>query len=321
MSQQVPNQPGPPYAPKTAVGGGVVSVIPDIPISAVLMAIYVGFAATNLTIFRINQKRGHKFIISIMIFGFCVARITTLVLRVVLATRHTNIRLNIAANIFVYAGILLIYIINVLFAQRILRAKQPRVGWHTALRIFYRAMYFGIAAALIMVIIALVLTLYSLNPNTLRACRDIQLTAVTYMLVFATTPLFVLATAYILPSRSADEETFGQGSMGTKVIILLLSTCLSVLNAGFKAGTNWESPRPANNPAWYHSKAAFYVFNFALEIIILFTLTVGRVDKRFHIPNGSKKPGDYSTLYGQAPSEKRETRSENETAKDVNINM
>jgi hypothetical protein len=84
--------------------------------------------------------------------------------------------------------------------------------------------------------------------------------------------------------------------MASKAIIVVLSSALCILIAGFKAGANWSTPRPVTNPAWFHSKASFYVFNFVLEILILCLLTFSRIDKRFHIPNGSTKPGDYTRL-------------------------
>ncbi|KAI1765437.1 hypothetical protein GGR53DRAFT_265879 [Hypoxylon sp. FL1150] len=292
MSQQ--QQAGPPYAPKTAGVGGLPTIIPDVPISAVFLALYVAFAATNMTIFQANNKRGHKFIPSAALFGFCMARITTLVLRIAWATHHTNIRLSIATNVFVNAGILVVYVLNLIFAQRILRAKQPRIGWSTPIRVIYRALYVGVAAALIMVITAVTLSVYTLNTYTLQACRDVQLASSTYLLVFTTLPLFVLAAAYLLPRNSAEEETFGSGSMKSKAMIVLVVSCLCILNSGFRSGTAWMPPRPSNDPAWYHGKAPFYVFNFAVEIIILCILTPLRIDKRFHIPDGSKAPGHYS---------------------------
>ncbi|KAI1373323.1 hypothetical protein F4677DRAFT_430089 [Hypoxylon crocopeplum] len=293
MSQQ--HRAGPPYASTAAGVGGVPSTIPDVPVSAVFVALYVTFAVANMTIFQLNNRRGHKFVPSAALFGFCMARITTLVLRIVWATRQTNVRLAIAANIFVNAGILIVYVINLIFAQRILRAKQPALGWHRSLRLLYGALYVGIPCALIMVITAVVLSVYSLDPYTLQACRDIQLASGTYLLVFTTVPIFVIAAAYLLP-RSPAEEHFGHGSMRTKTIVVLLAACLCVLNSGFRAGTAWSPPRPISNPAWYHGKAPFYVFNFALEIIILCILTPLRIDKRFHIPDGSKQPGHYSGL-------------------------
>ncbi|KAI1775796.1 hypothetical protein F4818DRAFT_414971 [Hypoxylon cercidicola] len=291
MSQQ--HQAGPPYAPRTAGVGGLPTIIPDVPLSAVFLALFVAFAATNMTIFQVNNRRGHKFIPSAALFGFCMARITTLVLRIAWATHQTNIRLSIAANIFVNAGILVVYILNLIFAQRILRAKQPHLGWSTALRVIYRALYVGVAGALIMVITAVTLSVYSLNAYTLQACRDVQLAAGTYLLVITTLPLFVLAAAYLLP-RSPAEESFGQGSMKSKALIVFVVSCLCILNSGFRSGTAWMPPRPSNDPAWYHGKAPFYVFNFTIEIIILCILTPVRIDKRFHIPNGSKEPGHYT---------------------------
>jgi hypothetical protein len=48
-----------------------------------------------------------------------------------------------------------------------------------------------------------------------------------------------------------------------------------------------------NDPAWYHSRAAFYCFGYMLEIGILCIYVFGRVDKRFHVPNGSWKRRSY----------------------------
>ncbi|KAL4758328.1 uncharacterized protein BDW70DRAFT_170411 [Aspergillus foveolatus] len=298
---------GGPYASPTAGMGGLPSNNPDTIVCAVLLAIYVGFAVINMTILQRNNKRKHKFILSGMLFGFCMARITTLVLRIVWANRQHNVRLAIAANVFVNAGVLLVYIINLILAQRILRAKQPHIGWHPIARIGSKVFYYLIPAALIMVITAIVVSSYSLNPGTRSDCRDVQLAAITYLLIFTCLPLLHIVPAVLLP-QSKQEESFGQGSMFAKVIVVTVSTCLCILIAGFKAGTLWSPARPISNPAWYHSKAAFYVFNFALEIMILGLLTFSRIDKRFHIPNGSTKPGDYSRMEkkssGDASSER-----------------
>lgn len=124
---------GPPYAPRTASFGGLPSVIPDIPVCAVLLAIYIAFAATNMTIFQINRRRHHKFLPTVFIFGFCMSRVGALVLRIAWATRQHNVRLAIAAGVFVNAGVLILYIVNLVFAQRILRALQPKLGWNAAM--------------------------------------------------------------------------------------------------------------------------------------------------------------------------------------------
>ncbi|KAI0542585.1 hypothetical protein GGR58DRAFT_452831 [Xylaria digitata] len=303
-------QSGPPYAPRTAGLGGIPEVIPDIPICAVFLTIYLSSAITNMTILQINLRRQHKFVISGALFGFSMSRIITFILRIVWALNQHNVRLAIAANVFVNAGVLVVYVINLIFAQRILRAKQPAFGWHPAISIALKVFYVGIGAALILVIYSVVQGSYTLNPNTLRAVRDIQLTATTYLLVFTTLPIWLLMVAHLLLPKSADEELFGHGSMRTKVLINVLSTFICITIAGFKVGTAWETPRPLSNPAWYHSKPAFYVFSFVLEIFVLALLTLSRVDKRFHIPNGSKQPGDYSRGSSEQTTVEKEESSD-----------
>ncbi|RDW72743.1 uncharacterized protein DSM5745_07915 [Aspergillus mulundensis] len=296
---------GGPYASTSAGVGGLPTNVPDTIICAIFLVMYIGFAVTNMTILQKNKRRGHKFNLSGMLFGFCMARITTLTLRIVWANRPHNVRLGIAANIFVNAGILLVYIINLILAQRILRAKQPHIGWHPIPRKGSKVFYWLLPAALIMVITAIVVMFYTLDPVTRADCRDVQLTAITYLFFFTCLPLLHIIPAVALP-RSKQEETFGEGSMLAKIVILTASTCLCILVSGFKMGSLYRPLRPVSNPAWYHGKPAFYVFNFVLEIMILCLLTFSRIDKRFWIPNGSTKPGDYSGMGKESGDESSE---------------
>jgi hypothetical protein len=286
---------GGPYASKAATMGGLPTTIPDIPVCVVFLVIYMCFAATNMTIFQINRRKGHKFIPSAMMFGFSMSRIVTLVLRIVWSQRPTNVRLALAAQIFVNAGVLVIYIINLILAQRILRAKQPQIGWNPILRKGFKVIFALIGGALIMLITAVVLTVYTLNPSVQKRCRDVELAALTYLFVFNCLPALHIAAAVLLP-KSQHEEKFGQGSSRSQVLIVTVSSCFCLMIAGFKTGVNWSPARLATNAAWYDSKACFYIFNFTFEIICLGILTFNRIDKRFWIPNGSTKPGDYTQL-------------------------
>jgi len=127
--------------------------------------------------------------------------------------------------------------------------------------------------------------------HTRKVARDIQLAAITYLLFIAALPLLLLAVSFLAPQDHYERE-FGTGSMHSKGFIILITTTICVTIAGFKAGVAWETPRPINHPAWYHSKAAFYVFNFTLEIIALSIFTLTRIDKRFYIPKSTTKEGD-----------------------------
>ncbi|KEF52055.1 uncharacterized protein A1O9_12045 [Exophiala aquamarina CBS 119918] len=277
----------PPYLPKAAQIGGLPTVSVDVPALAVLLSIYIGFAVTNMTIFQRNRLRGHMFRPSVLLFGFCMARIVTCILRIAWATHRTNVRLAIAAGIFINAGILILYLVNLALAHRVFKAKRPQFRWHAALALAIKVLYALIVGALIMVITATVLSFYTLNMKTRRTTRDIQLAAITYLLVISVLPLPFLAVAF-LPPQDHHETTLGKGSMQSKALIITSSATLCILIAGFKAGTAWETPRPIDHPAWFDTKAAFYVFNFTLEILALATLTLSRIDKHFYVPKVSK---------------------------------
>jgi Protein of unknown function (DUF3112) len=285
--------PGPPYPQQGALSGGTPTLGVDVPISAVFLLLFIGSAVGHMTIFQMNKRKGRKFIMSALMFGFSMARIVTMVMRIVWATRPTNVRIAIAAQIFTSAGVLLLFVINLIFAQRVLRAAHPHFGWHKALSIAFKVLYALVVVMLIMVIITTVQSFYTLNRNTRWIDRNIQLTAGTYLMFVAFLPLPMVILGLIL-HRKTRVERFGVGRWRTKVRILLASTVLLCLGASFRSGTAWMPPRPRNNPAWYHAKWCYYFFNFVIETIVIYLYILVRVDRRFHVADGSKRAGDYS---------------------------
>ncbi|KAM5348270.1 hypothetical protein ACJ41O_008094 [Fusarium nematophilum] len=288
----MPPQSGPPYLPTTAGLGGRPTPSVDDPISGVLLAFFVAGAVLNMTIFQLNSRRSHKFILSALLFGFCMARIVANVLRIVWASYPGNARLAIAAMVFTNAGVVLLFVVNLIFAQRILRAYHPHLGWSRPATLVFRFLYFSVVASLIMVIVAVVYNFYTLNADTKQRLRDIQLTAATYLAILAFLPLPIIALCLALPRKAAMDK-FGQGRMRTKLGLLIFTSSLLTLGAAFRAGVSFQI-RPITDPAWYHHKACFYVFNYVVEIIVVYSYALSRFDRRFHIPNGSSGPGDYS---------------------------
>ena len=238
----------PPYPPQGASIGGLPTVSVDVPALAVFIALYLTSAVSNIIIFQTNRKKGHWFFLSALLIGFSMARVLTCVLRIVWACEPTNVSVAIAAQIFVNAGILIVYIINLLFAQRILRARRPEIGWNWGLRIFFRIVYVMIGAALVLIIVLTVYSFYTLNPAIHSYAMWIQRSAILFLFLVAATPLIILSLAFLLP-RTSDEH-FGKHSMRTKAIILLAGACICTTIAGFKVGTLWSAPRAATNPAW-----------------------------------------------------------------------
>ncbi|KAL9130269.1 MAG: hypothetical protein Q9217_001519 [Psora testacea] len=295
--------------------GGRPTVDQDIPVCAVLLFIYVVGAIANQSIFQRNQRKGHKFYMSWAMFGFCMARVGTLVLRIAWTTRSMNARLAIAANIFTNIGVLVIYIVLLLLVMRVFRATHPGLGWNKLLRKTVRVSYFLLGGALILTVAFTILTFYTLNPTLRTVALWIQRVAILYMMIFNIVTVVLLLISWLLP-RASDNENFGAGSMESKLIILGVAVFFSVFIAGFRMGVAWSKARLASNAPWYDSKAAFYVIEFGFEIIVLYLLLVTRFDKRFWVPNGSNKPGDYSHINLDGLTERKMSEQDNSSDQD-----
>lgn len=281
--------------------GGRPTVGVDVPISAVFIAIFIASAVVNMTILQRNRRRGHKFVLSGLLFGFSMARITANVMRIVWATRPTNASIAIAANVLTNAGVVLLFVVNLILVQRVLRAYHPRLGWSRPVGLTFRFLYFSIAAAIIMVIIAVVYSFYTLDPTARMRIREVQLTGVVFLAALAFLPIPIGLAAGLVPSRE-PRDPFGQShpqgrarSLRFKLALVLFTSTLLTLGASFRAGTAFYQ-RPANNPAWFHSKPCYYCFNYTIEVICVFTYALLRFDRLFHIPDGSSAPGHYAGI-------------------------
>lgn len=228
-------------------------------------------------------------------FIFCNIRVVTCILRLVWATQLENPHIAIAATIFNSAGVLIIYFVVLVFAQRVFRATHPKLGWNKPFSKTLIVSYVLLAGALILTITFTVLSFYTLNMTLRSVARWIQRGAILYMMMFNLLSLVLLILSSLLPP-APDSENFGAGSMNSKLTILGVAVFFSVFNVGFRMGTAWADPRPTSNPAWYDNKPAFYVILFGFEIIIVYLFLFSRIDRRFWVPNGSCQPGDYSRL-------------------------
>ena len=226
------------------------------------------------------------------LFGFCMARVGTLVLRIAWTTRPTNAGLAIAAGIFANIGVLVIYILLMLLAMRVFRATNPSLGWNRRLRKATLVSYILLGGALVLNVAFAVVTFYTLNRTIRTTALWIQRVAILYILMFNIAIVTLLLLCWLLP-RASESANFGSGSIKSKLIILGVAVFFSVFIAGFRMGVAWSNARLASNAPWYVSKVAFYVIEFGFEIVILYLLLVTRFDKRFWVPNNSIKPGDY----------------------------
>ncbi|KAF1846617.1 uncharacterized protein K460DRAFT_377772 [Cucurbitaria berberidis CBS 394.84] len=292
---------GPPYPPTTWPLGGPPIKGVDVPVQSAFFFLFLVGAAIHMSIFQKNKARGHKFLPSLFIFGFCMARNVTSILRIASVCLPHNLRLAIAAQIFVAAGVLILFIINLIFTMRLVRSTHPSVGWHPIFSMAFVVICVIIAGTLVIVIVGTVQSFYTLDTNTRSLDRDFQLYGTTFFAIIATLPLPITLLSLVV--RHPPHERFGAGRLRTKVTVLLVSTTLLSLGAWYRCGALWHSPVPRSHPLpGFLSKAPFYVFNFLVEIITVYMYAIARVDLQWHIPNGAKGPGSYSGSQQYDPS-------------------
>ncbi|KAF7516308.1 hypothetical protein G7054_g14214 [Neopestalotiopsis clavispora] len=288
-SSTIPN--GPPYFPTTAQVGGRPTPSIDDPVCAVLAFFFLVATAAHMTIFQINKKHGHLFVFSAMMFAFSLIRALALILRIAQAGYPTSGNVAIAAGVLTMAGTVLVFIINLFFAQRILRGYHPNFGWSKPARFMFRFLVASVVISLIMVIVASVQSFFTADEGTRERSHKVQLFGGTYMAVLAFLPIPIVVLAAILPRKYVIEK-FGTGSWHAKLFIVLFVAAIESLGAGFRAGTNFV-PRPMDDPAWYDSRAAYYVFNFVFDLIVTYLYLLSGFHRRFHVPNGANGPGSY----------------------------
>ena len=223
-----------------------------------------------------------------------MARSVAQIMRIVWTLHPHNTRVAIAANVFVQAGVVLLFVVNLIFAQRIVRAAHPHSGWHPFFHWFFIGVYGLIVVTLVMIITTVVQSFYTLNHETKRIDRDVQLYGQTLYAIIAFLPIPLVVGGLVVP-RHTRVEKFGQGHWRMKIIILVTSTLLLTLGATFKVGVNYAGgKRPISMPASYQSKACFYIFNYVVEYLVVIGYVIVRVDQKFWVPDHSHHQGDYS---------------------------
>ncbi|KZM23972.1 uncharacterized protein EKO05_0009265 [Ascochyta rabiei] len=284
----------PPYPPMAwALGGAPVKKV-DIPAQTIFMIFFMIGAAVHMTIFQKNRARGHKFLFNIFFFSFCVSRAVASILRIASTAQPQNVKLAMAASIFVAAGVLVLFIINLIFAMRLVRSLHPSLGWHPLFGIIFKLLCVLTGATIITVIAGTLQSFYVLDPNTKAIDRSLQIYGSTFLAIIATLPLPITVLSLLIPYSPPDR--FGVGRLRTKVIMLLISTTLLSIGAWYRCGCTWAPPVPRSQPLpGYLGKGAFYISTFFVEVQTVLMYAILRVDLRYHIPNGAQGSGSYSS--------------------------
>jgi hypothetical protein len=230
-------------------------------------------------------------------FGFAMARKGTMVLRIAWSTRPNNGSVALAANIFAFLGVVVIYVVVLLLSLRVFRARQPRLGWNIWLSKGIKITYAVLFVLILVVIPFSILNGFTKDPELSMACAYIIKAGVLYFFLFnLIAPVLYLLALFLPRPKEIKPENFGTGSMQAKLIILGVVLFFTNFISAFRFGVAWAPYRPLSRPAWYDTRAAFYLIELGFELITTFVLILARFDKRFWIPNGSNRPGDYSSI-------------------------
>ncbi|KAJ4323597.1 hypothetical protein N0V94_001790 [Neodidymelliopsis sp. IMI 364377] len=158
-----------------------------------------------------------------------------------------------------------------------------------------------------MVIVGTVQSFYTLDVRTRATDRSLQLYGSTFLAIIATLPIPITVLSLLIPYSPPDR--FGVGRLRTKVVVLLVSTTLLAFGAWYRCGSTWATPVPRTQPLpGYLGKGAFYIFNFFVEIQTVLMYAILRIDLRYHIPNGAKGFGSYSSSHQLEDVEMQDSR-------------
>ena len=153
---------------------------------------------------------------------------------------------------------------------------------------------------LAMVITVTVQSFYTLDMTIRDVDHKIQQAVGTYLMFIAFLPIPIVILGLIVP-RKTRVEKFGTGRWRSKVAILLSSATLLTLGASFPRWHELQEPSTSHRPCMVSSKMVLLLLQLhSRDHRRLPVALAVRVDRRFHIPNGSKGPGDYRREGGDA---------------------
>ncbi|KFA78883.1 hypothetical protein S40288_05316 [Stachybotrys chartarum IBT 40288] len=315
-SQDTNTSQTPPYPFHDAQLGGLPTTDVDVPISSVLIPLFLVTFATNMTLHIRNLRRSRMFLPSGFMAAYSMTRVVANATRIAWARNPTNMHVALAAAVFANAGVLLLFLVNIIFSQRLLQAHHPRLGWGTPARVVFQGLFVALGVSLVMVVAGIVYSSYTLDPLVLSRMRSCYFVACTTLSVLSLVPIPIIAFALALP-RKNNIDSFGFGLMKTKFQLVAFSSVLLAFGSIFRTIAAYFR-RPAEGPAWYHTKAAFYCFIFVVELFVIYTYTFSRVDRLFFVPNGSGKRQSYSQVVFpvQAPASSGSSHSDTDTSGD-----
>jgi hypothetical protein len=191
--------------------------------------------------------------------------------------------LYISGYVLTFGALPLLYFTNLIFAHRVMRLQHPIIGrWNPILYIFFIGIYILMIIAWAFLIAGLVQPFYYQQAWIRNIDRKFRIAAYIFFAIIACLPIPLVLISSIIP-RIRRHKRYSHVGMALKIIILLIATTLTALEAIFLAVVEWKPEVPRTQPPPNRtSRAWYYVMIFVIEIIIVFLYVIARVDQRIH---------------------------------------
>ncbi|CZT24984.1 uncharacterized protein RCC_10713 [Ramularia collo-cygni] len=233
-------------------------------------------ATAHLGLFHFNRRRGRTFVFNAITSAFCITRIIAASLRMGWAVSPSSISLACSMHTFVSAGIIILILTNLFFAQRLVRAQHPRFGWKKPFSFFIGLWVLLCCVAVFLMIVSFVVQAYLPDPFSQHSARRMQLFSNVIFAMTAILPIPIAGVSTIAKShptlKAMPIDNFGRGSLNRKMVIIFSSATILSIGA---IGTS------------------FYLFDFTLDFSLVILWLVVRIDAQFIIPDGSDGPMTY----------------------------
>lgn len=214
------------------------------------------------------------------------------------AVNPNSVSLASSTQIFVYAGVVILLLTNLFFAQRLVRAQHPKFGWRKSFSLPIGLWALLCCIAVFLLIVGIVVQAYLHDAFSQQSAQDIQLFCNIIFTITAILPIPIVGISSIAKSHPTLKpkpiDNFGKGSLNRKMVIIFFSATILSIGAIYRASITLMDPVPAGeNIPWYFTHASFYLFNFTLEFLLITLWLVVRIDAQFIIPDGANGPMTY----------------------------
>ncbi len=201
-----------------------------------------------------------------------------------------------------------VFAVNLVLAQRVVRAMHPSFGWGLGFTIFSQFLIFSIPAVIAMNAVSVSVNFFSVDPVQREVTEELLMFGSSWNLMVAAMPLVWVFLATAKPGPRI--ENFGVGEFRSKTSLLVFGAITMSVGAGVRLAISVNDPSFTSPLS---GKIVFYMTGFLLEIITVAAYAYFRLDLSFHIPNGSIGPGAYS----KDPDTSEKDRKDIEETKDI----